>query len=126
MARRHRLHTTKGNNRVWALDTAADRMHVLYDASASTAASLTGVDNVMVSNTGQLCVAEDGGDMQVCAVDATGATAPLLQVVGHDRSELTGLAFSPDGTRLCVSSQRGATGTDSGGVTFEVTGLFAG
>jgi uncharacterized protein len=117
--------TTKGDNRVWALDTAADRLHLLYDAATSSAASLTGVDNVVVSKAGQLCVAEDGGDMQVCVVDATGASAPLLQLVGHDRSELTGIAFSPDGTRLYVSSQRGTSGQSSGGVTFEVTGPFA-
>jgi secreted PhoX family phosphatase len=117
--------TTKGDNRVWALDTAGDRLHLLYDARSSGAASLTGVDNVVVSKAGRLCVAEDGGDMEVCVVDATGASAPLLQLVGHDQSELTGIAFSPDGARLYVSSQRGTTGQSSGGVTFEVTGPFA-
>jgi hypothetical protein len=42
-------------------------------------------------------------------------------VVGQDRSEITGPAFDPSGTRLYFSSQRGAAGW---GITYEVTGPF--
>jgi secreted PhoX family phosphatase len=50
--------------------------------------------------------------------------APFLRVSGQDRSEITGPAFSPDGTRLYFSSQRGSSGTTSGGITYEVSGPF--
>ena len=46
---------------------------------------------------------------------------PFLQFEGHDGSEVAGPVFSPDGTRLYVSSQRG---TDEDGMTFEITGSF--
>ncbi|MER7470138.1 hypothetical protein [Micromonospora sp. NPDC000018] len=36
----------------------------------------------------------------------------------------TGPAFSPDGTRLYFSSQRGTSGSSSGGITYEVRGPF--
>ena len=43
-----------------------------------------------------------------------------------DESEVTGTAFSPDGSRLYFSSQRGKSGFVAGtdGHTFEVTGPF--
>jgi DNA-binding beta-propeller fold protein YncE len=116
--------TTKGDDRVWAYDAAVSRMHVVYDPRRSTRPAASGVDNVTVSPDGRLCVAEDGGHMQVCVLDATGQAAPLLQVVGHAGSELAGIAFSPDGSRLYVSSQRGPTGRSRDGVTFEVMGPF--
>jgi uncharacterized protein len=52
--------------------------------------------------------------------------APFLRVDGHDSSEITGPNFSPDGTRFYFSSQRGTSGDNDGGVTFEVTGPFRG
>ncbi len=33
-------------------------------------------------------------------------------------------AFSPDGSRLYFSSQRGTSGASSGGITYEVRGPF--
>jgi hypothetical protein len=48
----------------------------------------------------------------------------MLQLVGHNISEITGPAFSPDGSRLYFSSQRGKTGRIEDGVTFEITGPF--
>ena len=47
---------------------------------------------------------------------------PFLQLVGHDKSEITGPAFSPDGSRLYVTSQRGRDGKR--GMTFEISGPF--
>ena len=45
-----------------------------------------------------------------------------MQLVDHDASEVTGPAFSPDGSRLYVTSQRGRDGKH--GMTFEITGPF--
>lgn len=126
--------TTKGDNRVWAIDTTAQTIEVVYDGVTS-GGPLRGVDNVVVSSAGDLYVAEDGDDMQICIItaDADRIVAPVLQVDGHDGSEITGPAFSPDGSRLYFSSQRGplpARPTHAyerqahNGVTYEVTGPF--
>ena len=112
--------TTKGDGRVWRYDVTAGRLDVAWSGGQP----LTGVDNVVGSRSDDLFVAEDGGDMQVCVLTPEGTVAPFLQVVGHDGSEITGPAFSPDGTRLYFSSQRGTTGRSTGGVTFEVRGPF--
>ncbi len=121
--------TTKGDNRVWALDCATQTLEVAYDDSLVDA-PLRGVDNVTISAGGDVLVAEDGDDMQICvlALDDTGTTrtvAPILQVMGHESSEITGPAFSPDGTRLYFSSQRGPAPAGAG-ITYEVAGPFRG
>lgn len=116
--------TTKGDNRVWALETAANRLDIIYDPSTSSNPVLSGVDNIVGAKDGNLYVAEDGGDLQVCVINASREVSPVLQLVGHNSSEVTGIAFSPDGTRLYFSSQRGTTGSGSGGMTFEVRGPF--
>ncbi len=116
--------STKGDNRIWAYDINSESITVLYDASTSATPILTGVDNVIVSASGDVLVAEDGGDMEVCAILPDGSVKALLQVVGHDKSEITGLAFDPGGTRLYFSSQRGTTKNSDDGYTFEVSGPF--
>ncbi len=76
-----------------------------------------------MSRSGDLYVAEDGDDLQLCLFTPgpERSVAPFLQVVEHAGSELTGPAFCPNGQRLYFSSQRG---TDGNGVTFEVRGPF--
>jgi hypothetical protein len=116
---------TKGDNRVWAYDAQAQVLTLLYDQLTSDNPILSGVDNVTVSPAGDVIVAEDaGGDMQLVGLGATGTPVPILQLVGHDGSELTGPAFDPSGTRLYFSSQRGTSGVPEQGITFEVTGKF--
>ncbi len=115
--------STKGDNRVWAYDTAREQLDILYDAAEANEPILTGVDNITVSCCGDVLVAEDGGDMQIVAILPDGRLLPLVQVTGHDNSEITGPAFDPSGTRLYFSSQRGA-GAGTGGVTYEITGPF--
>jgi secreted PhoX family phosphatase len=115
---------TKGDDRVWAYDIARSELELVYDRSGFSSPQLTGVDNVVVSPAGDVLVAEDGGDLEIVALTPSGAVVPVVQIVGHDRSEVTGPAFDPSGTRLYFSSQRGTTGRSSDGVTFEVSGPF--
>lgn len=115
--------STKGDNRVWAYHTRDHNLSILYNAAAYQQPVLTGVDNITGNAAGELLVAEDKGNMQIVAVTAD-KVVPVLQVVGHNGSEITGPALSPDGSRLYFSSQRGKTGLVENGVTFEVTGPF--
>lgn len=114
---------TKGDNRIWAYDTRQQQLGILYNAASYLLPVLVNVDNITGNAAGELLVAEDGGDMQIVVLSA-GKVLPLLQLVGHDRSEITGPAFSPDGSRLYFSSQRGKTGQATDGMTFEVSGPF--
>jgi hypothetical protein len=116
--------TTRDDNRVWVLDIASQVLSVLYDDSAYIDPVLSGVDNITVSDDGSLYVAEDGGDMQVVVIANNGDIYPLLELEGHDKSEIAGVAFSPDGSRLYFSSQRGRSGDDLDGLTFEIRGPF--
>lgn len=115
---------TTGDNRVWAYDARNDEITVIYDDDFFQDPILMKVDNLTVSPRGDIFVAEDGDNMQLVALTANGDVKPFLQVVGHDKSEITGPAFDPSGTRLYFSSQRGATGLGRDGVTFEVQGPF--
>ncbi|MFG1901555.1 alkaline phosphatase PhoX [Micromonospora carbonacea] len=118
--------TTKGDNRVWAYDAVAQRIDLAYDDSLVTGGSapLTGVDNIVGARSGDLYVAEDGGNMEVNMITPAGAVTPFLRITGQGSSEITGPAFSPDGTRFYLSSQRGTSGASSGGITYEVRGPF--
>ncbi|CAL9316966.1 alkaline phosphatase PhoX [Streptomyces sp. SudanB52_2052] len=117
--------TTKGDNRVWQYNAAAQTIELAYDDSlVSGTAPLTGVDNVTGSSSGDLFVAEDGGNMEICVITPDDVVAPFLRIDGQSASEITGPAFSPDGTRLYFSSQRGTSGSSSGGITYEVRGPF--
>ena len=115
--------TTKGDNRVWSYEIAKQQLSILYDANDSLTPILTGVDNVTISSSGDIYVAEDGGDLQIVVIDEQGELYPIVQLEGHDESEITGPAFSPDGKRLYFSSQRGTTGESEDGITYEIMGF---
>ena len=103
-------------------DAARSELSLYYDDDlAGPGTSLRGVDNITMSSSKDLYVAEDGDDMEICVITAQGVVAPFLRVEGHAGSELTGVAFNPAGNRLYFSSQRG---TDGAGITFEVRGPF--
>ncbi|MGW6548134.1 alkaline phosphatase PhoX [Streptomyces massasporeus] len=117
--------TTKGDNRVWQLNLLDNTYELAYDDSlVNGTAPLTGVDNITGASSGDLFVAEDGGTMEICVITPDDVVASFLRVDGQSASEITGPAFSPDGTRLYFSSQRGTSGSSSGGITYEVTGPF--
>lgn len=144
----HVYFTTTGDDKVWALDAANDDIEVIYDAAQlGDSAPLRDPDCLTVHHTsGDIFVGEDADDLQlVLLADGAGnrVAAPFLQLIGHaggetgspgqdedvvpssswkPESEITGLAFSPDGTRLYCTSQRGTDGVR--GMTFEITGPF--
>jgi secreted PhoX family phosphatase len=109
--------TTKGDNRVWTYDPAANALTVIYDRATSPTPVLSGVDNVTVAPSGDVYVAEDGGNMELVILSPEGDVAPFMRL-GVPGSEITGPAFDPSGTRLYFSSQRNP------GRTYEVTGPF--
>jgi len=117
--------STTADNRVWAYDTRHETLAVVYDAARSRG-PLRKPDNLTVhASSRDVFVAEDGDDMQIVLLAQAGdarVVAPFAQFVGHDASEITGLAFGPDGRRLYFSSQRGRDGET--GMTFEVRGPF--
>ena len=86
-----------------------------------------------VNTAGEIFVAEDGGNMEICVIDAARNMEPFLRILGHAGSEITGPAFGPGGVgRLYFSSQRGTgsplpskpLGTIRAGITYEVRGPF--
>ncbi len=135
---------TKIDNAVQSIDVRAQTFAEIYradpDGVEAGTSTLFGVDNITVEEgTGDLFVAEDGGNMRVVLITPDGEIAPFLQVVGHEASEITGPVFNPGGDRLYFSSQRGPAtrqlrdiepGIDAdganAGVTFEITGPFRG
>jgi secreted PhoX family phosphatase len=124
--------TTKGDDKVWALDPKTSKIDVLYDARALTDPPLTGVDNITVHPaTRDFYVAEDGGNLEIVLITAAkrghaGEVAPFARVSGPEVSELAGVAFDPLGRRLYVSSQRQGLEAQGGpGITFEIRGPFS-
>lgn len=99
--------STKGDNRIWVYDTHNETLEVVYDYATSDNPILSGVDNITVTPQGDVLVAEDGGDMQVVVILPDRTLKPLLKIEGQDRSEIAGIAFSPDGRRMYFTSDRG-------------------
>ncbi|GAB2817474.1 DUF839 domain-containing protein [Actinocorallia aurea] len=117
--------TTKGDNRVWQLNLLTNTYELAYDDGLVTGTpTLTGVDNITGSSSGDLYVAEDGGNMEINMITPDDKISVFLRITGQSSSEITGPAFNPAGNRLYFSSQRGTTGSSSGGITYCVTGPF--
>lgn len=109
--------TTKIDNIVWRYSTYDQSLDAIYDIAAASSPVLKGVDALTMAPSGELFVCEDGGNMELIVLAEDGTLGPFLQL-STAFSELTGVAFSPDGARLYFSSQRNP------GETFEVTGPF--
>lgn len=124
--------TCKGSNRVWAYDTIAQRVDIVYDAALmGEAAPLTGVDNLVVHpHSHDLFVAEDGGNMELVLITDDRRVSPFMRYpVPH--SEIAGPAFDPSGTRLYFASQAKRHREDENGNVvygeiFEISGPFRG
>ncbi|MBT8447814.1 MAG: PhoX family protein, partial [Gammaproteobacteria bacterium] len=75
--------TTKGDNQVWALNTAAQTIEIIYRAAEYSPPVLTGVDNVFVTPNGDVYVAEDGGNQQLVALTPSGGVIPILHAPAY-------------------------------------------
>lgn len=115
--------STKTDNRIWACDTQAHTLQTLYDFAKASPNDqvLSGVDNLTVSHAGDVLVAEDGGNMELCVIGPDRRVKVLLRLLGQDGSEITGPAFSPDGQRLYFNSQRGGRQGSGLGITYEIS-----
>ena len=136
--------STKFDNIIHAINTAEQTYSRIYEADpamvAEGTAILSGVDNLTVDGgSGDVYVAEDGGNMEIVIITPEGEVAPFLRIVDQDGSEITGPVFNPRRDRLYFSSQRGPALNNaedvlpeveiSGkftGITYEVTGPFRG
>lgn len=112
----------KGDNRVYAIDIENQLIELIFDLNNNQGAPFDDVDNVTVSPAGDVLVAEDGEAMRLYVI-VPNQPAKLLMQITKGGSEITGPAFTPDGSRLYFSSQRGpsgATGQQATGATFEL------
>jgi uncharacterized protein len=111
----------KLDNRVYALDLDNQLIQTVFDNSAIDL-PMNSVDNLVVSPAGDVIVTEDGDATRLVVIVPGGRAVTLLRA-DHADSELTGPAFSPDGSRLYFSSQRGPASSwlpRGTGVTYEL------
>jgi len=119
--------TTKGDRKVWAYDTVGQRMEIVYDrARAGDGTPLRAVDNVTVSEAGDIYVCEDGDNFEICLItpDRQVATFMRLDPAVHSSpsdNETVGVVFDPSGRRMYFGAQRSF---DQQGVVYEVAGPF--
>jgi len=117
---------TKGDNRVWAHNVQKQTLDLLYDDDLFETPQLTGVDNIVMTDGGDIVVVEDkAADQEAIAIRPDGTLMPLIQLDGQAGSEVTGPAFSPDGRHFYFSSQRGPNAGSlpgTAGETYCVTG----
>jgi secreted PhoX family phosphatase len=123
---------TTNDETVHAYDVAKRSISILYRQGDIPESPLKGVDNVTVSQSGDVYVCEDSYDndpdaMDVCIITREGEVARFVKLTGAEhflpgiaQSEITGVCFSPNGQRMYFSSQRAG----GPGALYEVTGPF--
>lgn len=123
---------TTDDETIHTYETATGKLGTLYRAADAPGTPLRGVDNVCVSASGDVFVAEDSytndpDGMDVCVITPEGEVARFLKLTGSQHflpgaleSETVGVCFDPSGTRMYVGSQRGF----GIGVVYEITGPF--
>lgn len=108
---------TKHDGRVWALDLDNRLIELIVDghnaqafptlrARRPASADWNQVDNVVIGPHGDVLVAEDGPHMRLAVVIDNRPSKLLMQILSGD-SEITGPAFTADGSRLYFSRQNG-------------------
>ena len=106
---------TQYDKRVWQYDIASGTMTILIDCLA-TPTYLNAIDGVHVHPpSGDVYVSEDGGNMELCVIGVVGGVTQCtasLRITGQASSEVTGVAFTPDNTRMYVTSQHGTDGVN--------------
>ncbi|MCK5771523.1 alkaline phosphatase PhoX [Algiphilus sp.] len=128
--------STKSDDNIWAIDTVGQTVESIYSPQAQPDGSpvdpdepaLFGVDNLLMTDDGDIVCVEDGGDMRAMVLMPDGVTIPLLRLPDNTvrGSEVSGPAFSPDGRRFYCSSMRcGRNGGRGTGITYEITMPFA-
>lgn len=113
--------TTKGDNRVWRFDITTSQIDVIYDFASATHPHLNGVDNITITASGDVLVAEDGGDMQIILLGPDGLVLPVVQITGQSESEICGPAFDPAFQYLYFASQTGPTNKPEDGILYEIS-----
>ena len=113
--------STKHDNRVWQYNINSQQLEIIYDVASSYNPILRGVDNLTITPSGDVMVAEDLSDMKLVVLTPDNRVIPFLQIIGHEKSEIAGPAFDPSYQRLYFSSQRGSLGESSGGITYEIS-----
>ena len=99
--------TSKVDNRVHAIDLAEERYSLLWDGSSTD--PLSGVDNVTVAaGSGDVFVAEDGGNMELVLITPEGDVVPFARVAApeHEGSEVAGPGSRPTAP-ACTSARSG-------------------
>lgn len=118
--------TTKGDVRVWVYDTRAKRIEILYDrATAGDGTPLRSVDNITVSQSGDVYVCEDGDNFEISMIsrERRVQTFARLDPAVHGEpgsNETTGVVFDPSGTRMYFGAQR----SFGAGAVYEISGPF--
>lgn len=101
--------STKGDNRIWALDVENQLVETVFD-NTQIDPDYNDVDNVTVSPWGDIVVAEDlvetGRPIRMMIMVPNLGSRVLVEAT-QPGSEFTGLAFTADGSRFYFSSQRG-------------------
>ena len=140
--------TSKTDHSVHGIDLRSQTYRLIWKGDPEglgiEGAVLSHVDNITVDEgSGDLVVAEDGGNMELVVIAPDGSVGPLVRVVGagHEGSEMTGPVFSPTRDRLYFSSQRGPGAVSRSaivpgialepestavGITYEISGPFRG